>query len=336
MSGLIRAMLLKPLVRQVHHFLPEKSDLNSRVARSGLFGTVLLHAAIVMTACIVSMPMASQTKSPNTEQLPTGMTITPTAVKGSIFQPLNPDLPDLPQFNADHPISTAISPDGKTLLILTSGFNRTSDIKGKAVRSQSYEYVFVFDIHARPAVKLQALKIPNTYVGLSWAPAGAKFFVAGGSNDNVHVFEKSGEAWAEPNGPIALGHKTGLGVPGTDEAGKLAPIHPVAAGLAVSPDGTRLLVANYANDSVSLVDVAGRSVIAELDLRPGKNNPAQKGVAGGEYPYGVVFHGEDQAYVSSLRDREIVALDLKPAPAVAARIKLRRQPGKIILNKAGS
>ena len=280
--------------------------------------------------------MASQTKSPNTEQLPTGMSITPTAAKGSSFQPLNPDLPDLPQFSADHPISTAISPDGNTLLILTSGFNRISDIKGKGVRSQSYEYVFVFDIHARPAAKRQALKIPFTYVGLAWAPDGARFYVSGGSNDNVHVFERSGEAWAEPNAPIALGHKSGLGAPGVDEAGKLAPIHPVAAGLAVSPGGTRLLVANYANDSVSLVDVAARSVLAELDLRPGKNNPEQKGVAGGEYPYGVVFHGEDKAYVSSLRDREIVALNLKPVPAVAARIKLRGQPGKIILNKAGS
>jgi len=32
-----------------------------------------------------------------------------------------------------------------------------------------------------------------------------------------------------------------------------------------------------------------KKVITELDLRPGKINPAQKGVAGGEYPYGVVF-----------------------------------------------
>src|SRR6267154_4616526 len=151
--------------------------------------------------------------------LPTGMTITPTAARGSSFQPLNPDLPDLPQFTADHPISTAISPDGKTLLILTSGFNRTSDIKGKAVRSQSYEYVFVFDIHARPAVKRQALKIPNTYFGLAWAPDGNRFFVSGGSNDNVHMFERSADTWTESSPPIDLGPKNGPGVPGTDAAG---------------------------------------------------------------------------------------------------------------------
>ncbi len=59
-------------------------------------------------------------------------------------------------------------------------------------------------------------------------------------------------------------------------------------------------------------------MIAELDLRPGKNNPAQKGVAGGEYPYGVAFNGDDKAYVSSLRDREIVVLNLTPRLPSAA------------------
>ena len=44
------------------------------------------------------------------------------------------------------------------------------------------------------------------------------------------------------------------------------------------------LLANYANDSVSVIDLNGRKVIAELDLRPGKNDTAQKGVPGGEYP----------------------------------------------------
>src|SRR6185437_3550157 len=109
---------------------------------------------------------------------------------------------------------------------------------------------------------------------------------------------------------------------------------PVAAGLAVSPDGARLLVANYMNDSVSLVDIAARKVTAELDLRPGKNDPAQKGVAGGEYPYAAVFCGNHKGYISSLRDREIVVLDLSNGLRITGRIKLRGQPGKLILNKA--
>src|SRR5260221_665678 len=193
---------------------PETLMLFSRIGKLKLRGTAAIVILLALSTGTVSPPAEGQSKPMQNrlkaETLPTGMTITPTAASGSIFQPLNPDLPDLPQFTADHPISTAISPDGNTLLILTSGFNRTSDIKGKAVRSQSSEYVFVFDIHARPAVKRQALKIPNTYVGLAWAPDGNRFFVSGGSNDNVHVFERSADTWTESNPPIDLGHKLGL------------------------------------------------------------------------------------------------------------------------------
>src|SRR5258708_1262517 len=277
----------------------------------------------------------THTTPPSQESLPTGMSITPTAAKGSTFPPLNPALPDLPQFTVDHPITTAISPDGNTLLILTSGYNRNFDVKAKKVPAQSNEYVFVYDIANQAPVKRQVVKIANTYAGLVWAPDGKRFYVSGGADDNIHLFEQSDGRWTEPGEPIKLGHKGGLGI-GSREDNRVAPNSPVAAGLAVSPNGSRILVANYANDSVSVIDVAARKVIAELDLRPGKNDPAQKGVPGGEYPYGVVFKGDDKAYVSSLRDREIVAVDMQAAPKIAGRIKIHGQPGKLILNKAQS
>src|SRR4029077_13208124 len=68
----------------------------------------------------------------------------------------------------------------------------------------------------------------------------------------------------------------------------------------------------------------------------GKINPAQRGVPGGEYPFGVAFAGNGKAYVSSLRDREIVGLNLQSAPSVTGRIKTRGQPGKLITNRAGT
>lgn len=265
--------------------------------------------------------------------LPTGMSITPAAAPGTIILPLNPDLPDMPDYTADHPIATALSPDGKTLLVLTSGFNLIYNNKGKSIPALSKEYVFVYDVSAKTPVKQQVLQIPNTYMGMAWAPDGSHFYVSGGSNDNVHFFEQKNGHWTEAQPPVALSHDFGLGIyTGEDE--KTKGNKPVAAGLAVSADGSRLLVANYMNDSVSLVDVGARKVSAELDLRPGKNDPAQKGVPGGEYPYAAVFRGKDKAYVSSLRDREIVVLDLAKSPRIAGRIKLRGQPGKLILNKA--
>jgi DNA-binding beta-propeller fold protein YncE len=65
-------------------------------------------------------------------------------------------------------------------------------------------------------------------------------------------------------------------------------------------------------------------------------DPSKKGVPGGEYPYWTLFKGDDKAYVSSLRDREIVVLDLHGAPAISGRIKVHGQPGKMVLNKSQS
>ncbi|HWZ44610.1 MAG TPA: bifunctional YncE family protein/alkaline phosphatase family protein [Candidatus Saccharimonadales bacterium] len=301
---------------------------------------------LVALALAVVMPVAAQ-KKPATkgELLPTGMEITPTAARGSVFQPLNPGLPEMPGLTVDHPIATAISPDGGTLLVLTSGFNRVLDAKGHGVPVLASEYVFVFDISkpdiSKPditkpqPVQKQALKIPNTHSGLAWAPDGLRFYVSGGSDDNIWIFEQAGGKWAKSGEAIALGHKAGLGRPANMD-GVVLPIRPMTAELAVAPSGKRLLVVNYQNDSVSLIDTTARKVISELDLRPGLNDPAKKGVPGGEYPFGVAFLGEDRAYVSSLRDREIVALDLKSTPKITGRIKTAGQPGRLLLNRAGT
>jgi len=111
------------------------------------------------------------------EELPTGMSITPLSARGSTLQPLNPGLPDLPDFTVAHPISTAVSPGGNTLLILTSGYNRNNDAKGKKIAAQTSEYIFVFDIRQAKPVQKQALRIPNAYMGLAWAPMAGIFML---------------------------------------------------------------------------------------------------------------------------------------------------------------
>src|SRR5947209_11021590 len=128
------------------------------------FRTALFIAVILLICPFIAVAGEARRQIahpvPDGELLPTGMSITPTAAKGSVFQPLNPDLPDLPQFTADHPISTAVSPDGNTLLVLTSGFNRNFDSEGKRIADQSNEYIFIYDIRQQPPVKKQVLKVP--------------------------------------------------------------------------------------------------------------------------------------------------------------------------------
>ena len=255
--------------------------------------------------------------------LPTGMTITPMAAQGSFYTPLNPGLEDFPDYVAGQPVTTAMSPDGAMLLVLTSGFNQMTDASGKKIKRDSNEYVFVFDISQDKPRKLQALEVPNTFDGVAWNPNGAEFYVAGGVDDDVHVFAKQNGKWAEAGPAIKLGHAHGLGID----------VKPEAAGIGVTADGKKLLVANFENDSVSVVDVAARTKIAELDLRPGKSDPKKTGVAGGEFPFWVVTKGNDTAYVSSPRDRQIVVVDISGEPKVTKRIAVPGEPGKMILDR---
>src|SRR6516164_1465195 len=86
--------------------------------------------------------------------LPTGATITPTAATGSVYQSLTVALPDYPNYSPDSAETTAISPDGKTLLILTSGYNLNLDSAGHYQQQDSGEYVFVYDLLS-PSVPVQ-------------------------------------------------------------------------------------------------------------------------------------------------------------------------------------
>ena len=216
-----------------------------------------------------------------TADLPTGMRITPTAASGSRFSVLNPNLPGSPEFTAGQAVSTAVSPDGNTLLILTSGYNIRYDASGNLTPQESNEYVFVYDITTQPPRKMQVLQVATAFNGLAWNPSGNEFYISGGEQDVVHVFARQGAVWAEAGAPVRLGHAAGLGLG----------VPPEVAGIGVNAAGTQLIATNYENDSISVVDIASRAKIAELDLRPGKSDPSKKGAAGGDIIFRVVQNG---------------------------------------------
>jgi YVTN family beta-propeller protein len=283
-------------------------------------------AALAAAALCAALPAAAGERLAEGERLPTGQSITPTAALGAVFQPLNPGLSELPDHVADHAMTVARSPDGRTLLVLTSGYNRMNGPTGSRVAAASNEYVFVYDATRSPPEKKQVIQIPNSFGGVAWNSSGREFYVTGGVDDVVRVYAESAGAFSEVAPPIALGHATvGLGLQ----------IRPMAAGIAVNASGNLAVIANFENDSASLVDLAARAEVAELDLRPGKIDPAQAGVPGGEFPFWVAIRGDAAAYVSSQRDDEVVVIDLLASPPrVAGRIPVGPQPGKMILDRA--
>jgi YVTN family beta-propeller protein len=277
--------------------------------------------------------------------LATGQIITPSAAPGSTFQPLNPGLTDAPAYTVGQAVSTVVSPDGNTLLILTSGYNQLYDSSGTFSPGDSEEYVFVYDISGAAPVQKQVVKVTNTYMGIAFSPDGTHFYVGGGIDDVVHGYAQSGGTWSEvagvDGGALAILHHTCGNTflvpgafPGSNQV--CASVQPPGtAGLDVSGDGSLLVIANHENDSISVVSLPS-GTFADLDLRPGKSNAANAGVPGGEYPYWVRIKGSSTAYISSMRDREIVVVSLAGTPSVTTRIPVNGNPNKMILNAAQS
>src|SRR5579864_8418297 len=117
----------------------------------------------------------------------TGQQITPTAPTDARFEPLNPDLADNPQYLAGQAVSSVVSPDGKTLLVLTSGYNQLNSPSGDRIPADSTQFVFVYDVSANTPAKKQVIQVPNTYCGIMFDPSGAAFYVSGGVDDDVHA-----------------------------------------------------------------------------------------------------------------------------------------------------
>jgi hypothetical protein len=205
----------------------------------------------LLAAAVLAVTAGAMAASNDPVAIPTGQTVTPTAAPGAVFLELNPGLATLPAFTAGQAVTSAVSPDGKTLLVLTSGYNRNYDASGGTIAAQSNEYVFVFDISTGAPLQTQVLTVPNTYVGLAFAPAGDAFYVSGGVDDNVHIFRRSGGAWSESGAPVALNNGPGNGITqGIPALGIGAFVGAEAAGVAVSGDGKTVVVANYENDSI--------------------------------------------------------------------------------------
>lgn len=169
--------------------------------------------------------------------LPTGQIITPTATPGSTFAPLATGLRTDSNADAAEAVTTALSPDGKTLLVLTSGYNQnfndeqtgeeftypildplTGQPSGSITDSETgeqseaitskAEWVFVFDVSGGSLVKKQQINIPNTYVGLTWSPDSKRFYVSAGGDDRVNVYAHAGNQYV-PDAPfILLGHNS--------------------------------------------------------------------------------------------------------------------------------
>ncbi len=302
--------------------------------------------------------------------LPDGFHITPTAAPGSVFLGLPTGLRADGSADANGAVTTALSPDGTALLILTTGYNTGFYTQGPSgtpimwaaldpitglpstTTTPNAEWVFVFDVRGAQPVQKQLINIPNTYHGLLWDPSGSRFYVAGGIDDRVFVYKSSttgasADGTYAPDAPfVLLGHNTPANVPIQEyPTGGLfnntpvnnspiaqymyIPFSALAAGLAISRDGSTLYVANYQNDSLSIINTSTRTVSNEVVFfAPGQTT------AIGEMPYWPVVLSNSQGapvktYVSSQRDGQV--LSVSPSGSFNV-IHVGGEPNRMVLS----
>src|SRR5215510_13746700 len=222
------------------HLLHGVGLLEHRVARLDLPGTrnpketiLSKHFFLTLFALLPGLA-AAQSGSGNTTLpvgnfgtysiLSTGQVITPTAAPGSTLQALSTGLRSDGNADAAQAVNTALSPDGKTLLILTSGWNKgnrrtdgssisfptLNPITGaQAGTTTLSEWVFVYTVNNDGTVeKRQQVNVPSTYSGLAWAPDGMRFYVSGGQDDRVYVYKWNGLQFVADAPFVLLGHNS--------------------------------------------------------------------------------------------------------------------------------
>jgi hypothetical protein len=94
--------------------------------------------SIPLAAALLLATTARATEQlPQSRPLPTGQTITPTAAPGARFEPLVARVGPNPAYVADGAAAIVTSPNGREMLVLTSGYNRFNGPDGKVLEAQS-------------------------------------------------------------------------------------------------------------------------------------------------------------------------------------------------------
>jgi hypothetical protein len=187
--------------------MADKMKTRTALSRAVLYGTMTL-SSFLMTG------PQSAWGTPKSVFLPSGLRITPKAAPNSTYQALNPGLSAVPKFIAGGAFSTAVSPDGKILLVLTGGYNSV-EVSPNPAPDGTYnnnEYIFVFDISNKKPVLSQVIQTPYAFVGIVWAPNGQTFYLSGASADTVISYQLQSGKWTQVGTPVALGFTTAYGL----------------------------------------------------------------------------------------------------------------------------
>ena len=209
---------------------------------------------------------------------------------GVMLDPAGPSIP-----LGSMPLAMTYSPDSARIVVMLSGF-----------RKQGLQVV---DPGSRAVT--QTVVQRGAFLGLAFAPDGKSLWASGGVQDVVYRY-----AWAGDSASLA--DSVFLDAKGTVDKGTRYP-----SGLAMSPDGRLLYVAENLGDSLAVVDVTSKQIVRRL--------------ATGSYPYDVVVRKDGRVFVSVWGGAWIATFTPQGDDLIAgARIPVDRHPSAMVLNASGT
>ena len=246
------------------------------------------------------------------------------------------------------PVDFVRSPDkfgpggqGRYLIAVNSGYG----VQFNAASNRGQQSLSVIDLNLKPAAVVQNVYFPSPQsvnVGVVFAPHAEEdgshlLYVSGGFENKIWIFRFSPSRQI-PITPASPGPNTSVEAPFIDVSGfafaansprynsNRVPVYP--SGLAISPDGNTLFVANNLGDSLGIIqDLRGARKLLRIDLRRTVN--AEHHFV---YPYAVAFVPPAKAYVSCWNDNSIAVVNLDQQNQPVQRINVGHNPTTMLLN----
>ena len=185
------------------------------------------------------------------------------------------------------PLSMTLSPDARSVVVVLSG-----------KLQMGFQVVDLASGSVRQTVPLRA-----AFLGAAFSRDGKSLFVSGGEDDNVHAYSWNGtEATFVRDIDLRASDK--------DAKGSHYP-----AGMATSPDGRYLYVAENVGDDLAIIDINTSSVAARVKTDM--------------YPYGVAVAKSGDVFVSAWGAKTVSIIRDQ---AEVAKVEVGRHPSAIRLS----
>jgi YVTN family beta-propeller protein len=199
----------------------------------------------------------------------------------------------------DLPMNLVLSPDGRFVAISTSGWSKPA--------------LSVFDTKSLQITN--RVELDHTWLGLAWSPDGKRLYASGSSDNAINEYTFQG-------GRLTAAGRITLGEPERHPGRDVIENAGFVAGIAVSPDGTRLYETEIYGERVRAIDLEKKQIVASADL--------------GAEAYTCVLSADGQTlFVSVWGGARVLMLD-PWSLAVKGEVTVGEHPNAMVLSKDGS